>query len=1001
MAPLATALPVLYTFTHAPSYSSQLSSSPSVDVSSPTRNQENDPPSSLAKPKKRVNFSLSPVTMDASSPKTPKNAAPVHRKSILKSRPSLSNSSLATSSPAVSFGLESYPSFTAMLETMCAALEANDNHTKLDVYLNLNNALRGLKAYPDSGFLLSKVTALVTYIRRDIEFPSDSLEGCESRVMIQALKFFSFLVSLDQVVHLIDTQTVSWILNLSISAIENPDIKKNMLLCHLSFLASQRLTRLFNNEHSNRVFDVLMRVHSRSRSIEGQCYQNFSTLITMTPAVMLQRASEWVPLVLRASFSESSAMQSKAVLPLRIASRIFLGVKEFSRTVLDAFNMPKGSDKSPEACGEGTKTLFDECYDNIEVLLNNKHEEHILSVWEAIIVLLIAWGRRRDERLDKWTHLNKWLDVFRKCVNSTDVAVRARAICAWQKLAYAWLTTPIIGADSDISKRRTGILLTVFKFLQDNKPETISALTVTFSKMTCLIMRPGVSTSQISAAEFTMRQCDFTWNQLVIPVIRDSCLHNPSTFAFGATLLHALLAASSKATPTRTEPELCFGTVSLSDIPKLNAKWTRAKTELVLETIAKVFDKASTTPDRELAMQVWSAFLKNIQSITKREVRQSAESMESIASICNYVQSYVRKSDMQPETFKLLMLSTMETFGMITLAEKPFASDEYGKFIPTGSPSSRAILDNTGTGSSLNVHSPLVRLWRVYLTSVPVSESNMPEYISAMKAIVESALTALSSRRKSISFLAMSLQATTLAGDPGVTAIAGKRFLDGSDKKARCWAVLAKYIVDLLYAETDDSSQSSVVDEGDMEMELKIATLLSAHRYAHDSDIASLAVSIFKNAENGIDFIESFMRYMQDDMTTRGTTELYATLTAMIGQLQALVIKYYWNDSNERDLMEQSTRLFGDVMQIAFKEVRQLTWGNKSAVDESFYISIISTLQSVDDASFKSMTKSYYIEICCGPETHSPMEKIMESNKPVRSVSCLAIWMTLGANFSL
>jgi hypothetical protein len=226
MAPLATAFPVLYTFTHAPSYSSQLSSSPSVDASSPARNQENDPPSSLAKPKKRVNFSLSPIAMDASSPKTPKSAAPVYRKSILKSRPSLSNSSPATSSPAVSFGLESYPSFTAMLETMCAALEANDNHTKLDVYLNLNNALRGLKAYPDSGFLLSKVTALVTYVRRDIEFPSDSLEGCESRVMIQALKFFSFLVSLDQVVHLIDTQTVSWILNLSMSAIENPDIKK-------------------------------------------------------------------------------------------------------------------------------------------------------------------------------------------------------------------------------------------------------------------------------------------------------------------------------------------------------------------------------------------------------------------------------------------------------------------------------------------------------------------------------------------------------------------------------------------------------------------------------------------------------------------------------------------------------------------------------------------------------------------------------------------------------
>ncbi|KAK9246865.1 Rap1-interacting factor 1 N terminal-domain-containing protein [Lipomyces tetrasporus] len=984
MAHLATALPALYTFTHTPTHSPHSSSSPSVDTSSPAPNQENEVPSSTIKPKKRVNFSLSPVTVDVSSPKTPTSTKPIRRKSILKSRPSLTNSSPVTSSPAVSFGLESYPSFTAMLEMMCDALEANDNHTKLDVYLNLNNALRGLKAYPDSEFLLNKIAALVTYIRRDIEFPSDCLDGCESRVMIQALKFFSFLASVDQLVHLIDTQTASWILNLSLSAIENRDLRKNMLLCHLSFLASQRLTRLFNNELSNRIFEVLIRVHNRSRSIEGQCYQNLSTLITMTPSVMLQRASEWVPLALRASFSESSAMQGKAILPLRIASRIFLGVKEFSRVVVDAFNQPSRAVKSPDARVNITSTLFDECYDKIEALLKNKHEDHVLSIWETIVVVLIAWGKRRDERLDKWTYLNKWLDIFRKCINSTDVDVRSRAICAWQKLAYAWLTIPIISSDSDTSKRRAGILMTVFKFLQDNRSETIHALTVTFSKMTCLIMRPGVSTSQISAAEFILRQCEFTWNQLVIPVIRDSCLHNPSTFAFGATLLHALLAASNKTTSNRTEPELCFGTVSLSDIPKLNAKWTRANTELVLETIAKVFDKASTEQDRELAMQVWSAFLKNIQSITQREVRQSPESMDSIASICNYLQAYVKKSDAHPAIFKLLITSTMETFGMMALSEQSVASDDYGNFISTGSPSSRATFDGSGTGSSLNVHSPLVRLWRFYITSVQVRESNMSDYFSSMSAILESVLTALSSRRKSISFLALSLQANALARDSPIISSASTDFISGSDKKAQCWAVLSKYIMDI-FADGDDSSQSLLVDDRDLETELKNDLLLSAHRYANDSDIANLAASMFNKADDGLDFIESFMRYLNEEMMARGTTDRYATLTAIIKQLQSLAIKYDRNDSVGRDLLGQTTRLMGDVMRIVFKEIRGLTWGKKVAIDDSFYSSIVSTLRSVNDPVFMSMAESYYNHVCCGIEGHDLTERITASKKPVSS----------------
>ncbi|KAK9240486.1 Rap1-interacting factor 1 N terminal-domain-containing protein [Lipomyces kononenkoae] len=998
MSTLAPTLPVLYTFTHERSYSTHSSSSPSVDSSSPVANQENDPIRSSTKPKKRVNFSLSPVTMNTTSPRTPKIAGAIHCKSILKSRPPLPNSSPSASSLAVSFGLETYPSFTAMLETMCAALEANDNHTKLDVYLNLNSALRGLKSYPDSGCLLNKITVLATYIRRDIEFPSDSLEGCESRVMIQALKFFTLLVSLDQVVHLIDPETISWILNLSISAIEDPYIKKNMLLCHLSFLASQRLTRLFNNELSNRVFDVLMRVHSRSKSIEGQCYQNFSTLVTMTPAVMLQRASEWVPLVLRASFSESSAMQSKAVLPLRVASRIFLGVKEFSRAVYEAFNMPVRPDKSPEVGKECIKTIFDECYENIEILLKNKHEEHILSVWETIVVLLIAWGRRRDERLDKWSYLNKWLDVFRKCVNSTDVAVRARAICAWQKLSYAWLTTAIIATDSDLSKRRTGILLTIFKFFQDNKPETMSALTSTFSKMVCLIMRPYVSTSQISASEFGLRQCEFTWNQLVVPVVHDNCLHNPSTFTIAATILHAMLATSSKTTPNRTEPELCFGTVSLNDIPKLNGKWTRARTELVLETIGKAFDKALTLQDRELAMQVWSAFLANIQSITKREVRQSPESMESIASICNYVQTYVKKSDMQPATFKFLILSIMETFGMTTLAEKTFACDENGNFIGTASPSSKTVLNNGEfTGSSVNLDSPFVRLWRAYITALQVSASNMPEYISALSSIVESVLTALSSRRKCISFLAVSLKANTLTRDPPVTSTAGKTLLSVSDKKARCWAVLAKCIMDLLYA-ADDFSQSSIVDEADIETELKNAVLSSAHQYAYDSDIAALAVSIFNKGNKGnvLDFIESFLRHIPEDKTMLATT-FYATFTVMMTQLQAFVT-YDCSDSTEISVTEQVSKTIHDLMQIVLKEVQHLTWSKEFVVDDSFYSAIISILQSINDSSFVSMVSAYYAEICCGQDTDSLIEKITESNQSVGSGYFLCVCLSVSAN---
>ncbi|KAK9319913.1 hypothetical protein V1517DRAFT_376087 [Lipomyces orientalis] len=356
--------------------------------------------------------------------------------------------------------------------------------------------------------------------------------------------------------------------------------------------------------------------------------------------------------------------------------------------------------------------------------------------------------------------------------------------------------------------------------------------------------------------------------------------------------------------------------------------------------------------------------------------------MDSIASICNYLQAYLKKSDAQPAIFKLLITSTMETFGMMALAEQSVVSDEYGNFISTGSPSSRAIFDGSATCSSLNVQSPLVRLWRFYITSVQVRESNMSDYISAMSAILESVLTALSSRRKSISFLVLSLQANALTRDSPIISNASTNLISMSDKKAQCWTVLSKYIMDI-FADKDKSSQSLLVDDRDLETELKNDLLLSAHRYAYDSDIANLAVSMFDKADDGLEFIEIFMRYLNEEMMVRGTTDRYGTLTAMIKQLQSLTIKYDRNDSVGRDLLGQTTRLMGDMMQIVFKEIRALTWGKKATIDDSFYSSIVSTLRYVNDAIFMSTAESYYNNVGCGIEGHNLTQRIMASKKPM------------------
>ncbi|KAK9475543.1 uncharacterized protein V1510DRAFT_409566 [Dipodascopsis tothii] len=84
---------------------------------------------------------------------------------------------------SLSFALSAYPSFTAMLQTMCEALASNDLTNKLNIYLTLNCIVRTYRSYPDADILLEKVHNLVSSIKRDVEAPTLNLSNKHDSVM--------------------------------------------------------------------------------------------------------------------------------------------------------------------------------------------------------------------------------------------------------------------------------------------------------------------------------------------------------------------------------------------------------------------------------------------------------------------------------------------------------------------------------------------------------------------------------------------------------------------------------------------------------------------------------------------------------------------------------------------------------------------------------------------------------------------------------------------------
>ncbi|KAK9453033.1 Rap1-interacting factor 1 N terminal-domain-containing protein [Dipodascopsis uninucleata] len=754
------------------------------------RNQENNPPSSpLVKIKKRVNFSDSPFVPAFSSPVANNGSSPFKgggtpTRSILKSRSTAGNSlgTIDSTSTAVSFDLASYPSFSAMLQTMCVALSANDSSTKLDIYVTLNQILRAYKSYPDANSLVEKIPTLVSYVKRDIEFPMDRLDGCGSRVMNQALKLMAFLASIDPFINVIDSDIASWLLTFSVNAIESSDIKKGLLLCHLSFLSSQRFpSRIFTPDLAARTLACVNKLRERSRSIESHSFRVYETLLILCPSLMLQRSVDWLPRTLQACFDENSSLHSNAIGPILIATRRFFGSQEFSLAVHDVLEARKE---------ENSLSLIEEAMEKIEILFRERHESHVILLWETIIVLLMAWGKRREERLEKWPYLNRWLSIIRRCLNSTDPSVKTQAIYSWQKLAYAWFTTSlIVGADtnSEVLKRRTSILLSVFKFFGDSKSEILTALTDTFVKILYLSLKPGVTNTQI-----IVRLCDFTWTKLVVPVVCENCFLRPSTFSIGTGLLQNLLPANSgKSVQLRNAQEICFANIPPLHMPKLNSKWIRSRTDLILETLTVMFQKTTSEKEKEQAMLVWNSFLKSIQNLTQREVRPSAESVEAIASICNFIKNASKNSVIKPEIFKSLMISTMETFGVMSFAEKPFATDDYDNFIPIGSPSSKQSERIYG----FHANSPLLRLLRLFVLSPTTKVEDSEQYYDAINEIVDYTLSSFRSEQKCLNFIGacLSILDNCLQQSYNEVKTDDSVFIHVPDKMANLWLIMANF----------------------------------------------------------------------------------------------------------------------------------------------------------------------------------------------------------------
>ncbi|KAK9461470.1 Rap1-interacting factor 1 N terminal-domain-containing protein [Lipomyces oligophaga] len=631
-------------------------------------------PSRSKPPKKRVNFASELTNTDSdSSPSRFPNSKLVG-KSILKKRLEVPiRESLSTRNP-IAFELNAYPSFTDLLMTMCDALKSQDPSTKVDIYRTLTSALRGFRSYPDSNAVHQNLPLLITYIKNDIENPIDKVPGCDSRIMIHAIRLITQIASLESLASAIEPNDGSWLLERAISTCEDPSTKKGVLSCYLSFLAFQRFpsSRVFTFSMAIRVLSLADSLRLRSRTVEGCCYLILENLILSNSNMMLSRAAEWIPICLRAAFDSNKIVHSKAIAALGTATRMYFGRHELSKVVHDSFET---IEKSDDVSADAGKTLFELCYGQIDNLLEQGFGDHVAVLWETVIILMSSWGPGRDQRLDAWWNFSDWFKVLRRCLCSSNASNVIRAINSWQKFAYFWVNRSLMSTNSEQNDNRRNFLIYVFRCTKNKNLEISDALISAFYKLCYLSLRQGGGPPGLAVNEAKFAQNEFFWKTVIDSAILENYVKGHTEFAIGTKLVYEILSAT-KTTNDRRKSDLCFATIQAAELPALDSRWLRANIKTVLRSFGRILSEVQTPNEFNSFMLCWDAYLGHLRTVIRREVRLSAESTLCIHYICNFLLHYLPDSKKSKISFERLTISCMDTFGLQTFLTKAIVLQE-------------------------------------------------------------------------------------------------------------------------------------------------------------------------------------------------------------------------------------------------------------------------------------------------------------------------------------
>ena len=650
--------------------------------------------------------------------------------------------SLCASSPSQRPPGEHRRGLAGMLESIVQQLAGEPRSPRLDAYLTLNRTLKQYGEIPDSS-LTEKLPLFTQFIQRDVSAKIGASGALDAALITQALKLLITFVWMPQLSCHMTDEFCETMLKHAIAALESPHPHKAIAIHYMHLLAMQNFpTSLMTSERIDRIISALDSIGKRvkGKAVICESLGIYQKLVVQGRHVMVQRGRHWIDHLFIHMLSSDKEVRTRA-LSLGAEAGLALGTtSQMSRVVKNTLNRTV-NEETFARCIEQRLT---------KAVVMKEVGPDVPKIWAIVILFL----RSRPRQLEQWEHLKAWLLIIQKCFNAADQAVKAQANIAWNRMIYAIHPDEVTGSVMIRTLRQP-----IIGQLEKSGFEETDSRNIVLASL-CSLLYYSLCPSA------GLKQLDTYWEEYVFQIVVGSVIQKTKKVCYGLEILAALFDGTSQR-PWHDYRAMDGKQISPEELPRLDPKWVRSRTHVVLDACQRVFETVPWIDELTEMAQVkrlWRNLMQTIADAGSVEVKLSDELMVAIAHILNFLQSIWDKGPCALnasgenataifiDRFAFLVTTTLTSLGPLAFTEKLLARKTGEVMEAIGTPSRRSLHHPRATATS-----PLAYLFQLLAKPGPGYKIDPAHYLLA-KAILQACCNARLSTRSQLEILGDCMQ---------------------------------------------------------------------------------------------------------------------------------------------------------------------------------------------------------------------------------------------------